>query len=202
MKIIGIVGGIASGKSAVAAELAALGAVVLDADRAAHEVIELPRVKQALVARWGSGILGKSGEVNRQAVARQVFSPQPSGKTELRFLEQTLHPPIRQQFEAKLDRLAKTGVPAAVIDAPLLLEAGWESLCDRVIFVDSAREKRLERAARREWSAEDFSRREQAQMPIEEKRSRATHMLANEGSPQALRALVQGFWKALIDGKS
>lgn len=194
MKIFGIVGGIASGKSAVSAELAALGATVLDADRTAHEVIQLPAVKQALVDRWGSGIIAASGEVNRQAVAKQVFSSQPNSESELRFLEQTLHPPIRQQFEAELERLAEKGVPAAVIDAPLLLEAGWGSLCDGVIFVDSTREKRLERAALRGWSEEDFSLREQVQMPIEEKKSIATHVVANEGSLDALKAQVRDFW--------
>jgi len=194
MHIFGIVGGIASGKSAVSAELAALGATVLDADRTAHEVIQLPDVKQALVDRWGSGILTDSGEVNRQAVAEQVFSSQPNSEAELRFLEQTLHPQIRLQFEAELDRLAKKGVPAAIIDAPLLLEAGWGSLCDGVIFVDSTREKRLERAALRGWSEEDFSLREQAQMPIKEKKSSATHVVANDGSLEALKTQVRDFW--------
>jgi len=197
MHIIGITGGIASGKSAVSSELAALGASVLDADRAAHEIINLPDVQQALVDRWGSGILGESGKVNRQAVAQQVFSPQPDSNAELRFLEQTLHPQIRLQFEAELDRLAQKGVPAAVIDAPLLLEAGWESLCDAVLFVDSTREKRFERAARRGWSEEDFSLREQAQMPIEGKRSRATQVIANQGSLEALKSQVRDFWKRL-----
>jgi len=98
MKIIGIAGGIASGKSAVSAELAALGAAVLDADQAAHTVINLPEVKQALVDRWGSEILADSGEVNRQAVAQQVFSSHPGSEAELRFLEQTLHPQIRLQL--------------------------------------------------------------------------------------------------------
>ena len=145
MHIIGIVGGIASGKSAVSAELESLGAVVLKADQAAHEVINLPEVKESLVTRWGSSILTDSEEIDRRAVAERVFSPEPGSDQELHFLEQTLHPQIRKRFEAELQRLAQRGVPAAVLDAPLLLEAGWESLCDAVVFVDSAREKRLER---------------------------------------------------------
>jgi len=200
MHLLGITGGIASGKSAVAAELAALGAVVLDADRAAHEVINLPDVRQALVDRWGSAVLGDSGKVNRQAVAERVFSGQPDSNAELRFLEQTLHPPIRLQFEAQLGRLAQEGVPAAVIDAPLLLEAGWESLCDAVIFVDSTREKRLQRAVLRGWSEEDFSLRELAQMPIEEKKGRATHVVANQGSLEALNSQVRDIWERLSSG--
>jgi len=198
MHIIGITGGIASGKSAVSAELAALGVAVLDADRAAHEVINLPAVKQALVDRWGSAILGDSGEVNRQAVAKRVFSSQSDSSAELQFLEQTLHPQIRLQFEAELVRLAEEGVPAVVIDAPLLLKAGWESLCDAVLFVDSTREKRLERAAQRGWSEKDFSLREQAQMPIEEKRNRVTHVVANHGSLEALKAQVRDFWERFM----
>jgi len=199
LHIFGIAGGIASGKSAVSAELAALGAVVLDADQAAHAVINLPDVQQALVDRWGSEILRESGEVNRQAVAERVFSSQPGSEAELRFLEQTLHPQIRLQFEAELERLAEKGVSAAVIDAPLLLEAGWGSLCDGVIFVDSGREKRLKRAVLRGWSEEDFSLREQAQMPIEEKRRQATHVVTNNGSLEVLKAQVQDCWKLLVN---
>ncbi len=207
MQILGIVGGIASGKSAVSAELAALGAVVLDADQTAHEVINLPEVKQKLVERWGSAILresslGKSGEIDRSAVAKRVFSGQDASRAELQFLEQTLHPTIHQQFEKELGRLAQQGVPAAVIDAPLLLEAGWGSLCKEVIFVDSPRETRLCRAQARGWSEEEFSRREQAQMPIEEKRVQATQILANEGSREALRALVHDFWESFVSGSS
>lgn len=197
MKIIGIVGGIASGKSVVSAELAALGAAVLDADQTAHEIINHPEVQQALVDRWGSSILGDSGEIDRQAVAERVFTSQTDSDAELQFLEKTLHPPIRRQFEAQLKELSKKGVPASVIDAPLLLEAGWENLCDVVVFVDSSQAKRLERTIQRGWSAQDFSLREQAQMPIEEKRGRATHILSNEGSPEALKALVAGFWESL-----
>ncbi|MCA9232701.1 MAG: dephospho-CoA kinase [Planctomycetales bacterium] len=195
MQILGVVGGIASGKSAVSAELAALGAVVLDADQAAHSAINLPEVKQQLVDRWGVGVLAESGDVDRAAVARRVFSGSGEDNAELRFLEQTLHPRIRQQFQAELARLAPTGVPAVVIDAPLLLEAGWENLCDEVIFVDSARRVRLARAAQRGWTEQDFSRREQAQMPIEEKKRKATQIIRNDGTRAALKARVFEIWQ-------
>ena len=201
MRILGIVGGIASGKSAVSAELAALGAAVLDADQAAHEIIDSPSVKQVLVDRWGKGILADSGNINRQAVAEQVFSSNPDSESELEFLEKTLHPQIRKKFEAEIDRLAKNGTPAAVIDAPLLLEAGWESICDGVIFVDTPRDIRQKRATQRGWSEEDFALREQAQMPIEKKKSKSTHIIANDGTLETLKANVRLFWDQFTLGK-
>ena len=198
MRIIGLVGGIASGKSTVAAELAALGATVLDADAAAHHALERPAVKGALVERWGEGILDSSGQVDRNAVARRVFSSATEQNTELEFLEGLLHPLVRRQFESELARLAESRVPAVVIDAPLLLEAGWEDLCDSVIFVDSPAEVRTQRGTSRNWSAADFARREASQMPIEEKRRRATDLIPNRGSREELRQAVGTFWDSTI----
>ena len=197
MKIIGLTGGIASGKSAVAAELAALGAVVLDADRAAHEVIDSPTVQQALVERWGKEVLKASGEIDRGAIAEQVFSDDQKGRAELRFLEATLHPRIRKQFQTKLAELAAEGTAVAVIDAPLLLEAGWEDLCDSLVFVDSPLPDRLERASRRNWTEAEFTKREALQMPIAEKRGRSTYLLANAGSLESLRDQVRAFWASI-----
>jgi len=202
MKIIGLIGGIASGKSAVAQDLAALGAVVLNADQAAHQVINIPSVQQALVARWGDGILKQSestgpSKVDRAAAAEHLFPDQGADRNELRFLESLLHPKIRQQFEAELARLASAGTAIAVIDAPLLLEAGWESLCDHLVLVDSPRTMRLERARLRNWTEQEFAKREACQLPIAIKRERSTHILANAGTRADLRNEVQAFWSTL-----
>ena len=187
MKILGLTGGIASGKSAVAAELAVMGAVVLDADLAAHEVINQLSVQRELVTRWGAEILAKDGEIDRSAIARRVFSDDPSSRAELDFLEETLHPRIREQFESRLAELEAAGAEVVVIDAPLLLEAGWEDLCDALIYVDSSRSDRLERAKLRNWTEAEFAKREALQMPIAEKRQRSTHILANSGTLESLR---------------
>jgi len=197
MKTIGLTGGIASGKSAVAAELATLGAVVLDADQAAHKVLNLPTVQQTLVERWGKEVLQVSGEIDRAAVALRVFSDKQADRSELRFLEKTLHPKIREQFQAKLAELAAQGTVCAVIDAPLLLEAGWENLCDCLVFVDSPLVDRLERAKLRNWTKAEFSQREALQMPIAEKRERSTHVLANSGNWADLHDQVRVFWASL-----
>ena len=201
MHVIGLAGGIASGKSTVAAELAALGAVVLDADRAAHQAINRPEVKQTLVERWGEAILDGSGEVLRQAIAERVFSPSLADNQELEFLENLLHPLVRRQFESELAPLSQRGVAAAVIDAPLLLDAGWEDLCDFIVFVESNEQDRVQRAGPRNWSHSEISRREAAQMPIDEKRSRATHVIRNLGSRGDLKGEVQAFWNSIFPEK-
>jgi dephospho-CoA kinase len=201
MLIIGLTGGIASGKSAVAQELAALGAVVLNADEAAHRVISAPDVQSLIVERWGPGILKPDGGTDRRAVAKRVFGPTSESREQLDYLESVLHPRIRAEFTAELERLRSSGIKAAVIDAPLLLEAGWDEICELLIFVDSPREDCKRRAQTlRNWSSEEFAAREAAQMPIEEKRQRATHVIANDGTLDELRARVRELWQSLPIG--
>lgn len=196
MLIIGLTGGIASGKSTVANELAELGAVVLNADEAAHRVINAPEVRAELVTRWGDSILLASGDVNRRAVAERVFDKNAAATAERAFLENLLHPRIRAEFEAEIERLRETGAFGVVIDAPLLLEAGWDGICDAVVFVDSPFADSRKRAEKlRNWSLAEFEARMAAQMPIEEKRNRASHVIENDGSLVELRDRVREFWQ-------
>ena len=198
MLVIGLTGGIASGKSAVAAALARRGAVVFDADRMGHRVLEEPEVREQLLARWGREILAPDGQIARPAVAARVFGDTPAAANELQFLEQTLHPRIRAAIEAEIRILPDDAVPAVVIDAPLLIESGWNAVCQAILYVDAPREIRLQRAKGRGWSAEEFSRREAAQMPIEEKRRRSTYVIYNAGTLAELEAEVDRFWVSVV----
>ena len=198
MRTIGLVGGIASGKSTVAAELAKQGAVVLDADVAAHEVINRPEVKQVLIQRWGPELLDDAGNVDRAVVASRVFSGDDNARQELEFLESLLHPLIRGDFESQLASLATSGCPAAVIDAPLLLEAGWGEMCDVILFVESPISDRFSRTKSRNWSASEIERREAQQMTIEEKRLKSTHIVENRGSLAELSKEVQRIWQQIL----
>lgn len=198
MKVIGLVGGIASGKSLVAEYLEERGAAVFHADAAAHQAIDSPSVKQTLVERWGRSILDAAGNVDRKAVGKIVFAADAKGRPEKQFLEQTLHPQIRRQFVDSLSRWENAGTDVAVLDAPLLLEAGWQDLCDIVLFIDSPREKRLERAKQRNWTEAEFSNREGSQMPIEEKKRLATHVMPNHDTVESLRHRVTAFWESLM----
>jgi dephospho-CoA kinase len=209
MHILGIVGGIASGKSTVSTRLSELGAVVLDADKAAHEALNQRDVQKALVARWGPEILDGQGQVDRKAIAGRIFATPVENPEDLSeqqaetqsnrlFLEQTIHPRVHQQFVQKIDQLTKRGVAITVIDAPLLLEADWGSVCDDIVFVDCPVETRLERALLRGWTKRQFYQREAAQWSIEEKQRASTIRIDNSGiSESELVQRVQQLWDNL-----
>jgi dephospho-CoA kinase len=199
MKIIGLVGGIASGKSLAARMLVELGAVHLDADRAGHAVLaEDLKVRQALIDRWGKAILGAEGGVDRSAVANRVFAKSEASTSDRKFLEDLLHPRIRERLNTERDEAVATGKAAIVLDAPLLLEADWGSLCDVVLMIDSPRELRLKRAASRGWTAVEFDEREAAQWPAEEKRRHADVVIPNYGTLDDLRGAIDQFWAHYI----
>jgi len=198
MLTLGLVGGIASGKSQVASSLHDLGATVLDADRAGHEVLRQPDVIAALKARWGDGILDSSGQVSRREVAKIVFA---DGKDkEKEFLEQLTHPRIQMRMQQEIARAQALSPPprVLVLDAALLFEAGWDKLCDKNLFVDAPRDLRLERAVSRGWSAQQFAAREAAQLPVEDKRARADIVIRNVRTLEALREVVRLTWRDLL----
>ncbi len=226
MKVVGVLGGIASGKSLVCRELERLGAYVLDADKLGHEVLDLPEVQATLFERWGTDVRGKDGRIDRAKVGRIVFGPPPRGPEERRFLESVTHPRISARIA---DRLAEIRASAArersgqggevgavdpiaahtedraedrvdavvVLDAALLLEAGWRPFCDEILFVECPEGVRRERALARGWSEENWRAREAAQKSLEEKRQVSTGTLDNSGSSADTIGQVQDFWRRL-----
>jgi dephospho-CoA kinase len=199
MKTIGLVGGVASGKSLVAKMLVELGAGLLDADRTGHAVLtEVQAVRRKLRARWGDAVFSPDGSVDRRAIAKRVFGTGGTAELDRRFLEDLLHHRIRRRLLQTKDQFAAEGRPAVVLDAPVLLEAGWGPMCDILLMVDVPREIRLKRSLSRGWTDEEFSRREAAQWPIDDKRREAHFMIANDGSEDELREAVQEFWHAHV----
>lgn len=184
--VIGIVGGIGSGKSAVARAFGALGCEVADSDGLARRVLSEPEVVARIAAIAGPDVVAADGSIDRAALARAIFA---SADTR-RAVEGVMHPRIealrRAQFAA-----APASTPAFVIDAPLLLEVGLDRECNAVVFVDAPDAVRLERVARtRGWSPAELSRREAAQLPLAEKRRRATDVVVNDAAPDELPARV------------
>lgn len=199
LPVIGLLGGIASGKSVVAAMLCELGAGHLDADRAGHDVLRLPEVESAARDRWGEEIFGPDGHIDRARLGAKVFAPSPEGTAERRFLEELTHPRIGQLLiEQAVDYARDPDVRALVMDAPVMMEAGWEHVCDRLVYVDAPREVRLSRALKRGWSKEDFSAREEAQTSPDLKKARADVIIDNSGSLESTRAQVERFWRGFI----
>ena len=198
MVVIGVTGGIASGKSLVADQLGQLGALVLAADQIGHAVLREPEVRSALSARWGPGILDEAGEIRRSAVAEKVFAPPPEGPRELAFLERWTHPRISARLVDELHSFARQGdVSAVVLDAAVLYKAGWDAHCDIIIFVEVESAIRAARARQRGWSAAQWQAREAAQPPLALQRARAHVVLDNSGTREQLMAQVAKFWQSL-----
>lgn len=200
--VVGLIGGIGSGKSLAAASLAERGATLLDADAIGHVLLDQSPSRDRVLERFGEQILapwteeGVRRPIDRRALGALVFA-RPEA---LRDLEAILHPAMRKTFEKAIGRESRRGkVPAIVLDAAILYEAGWDTLCDAVVFVDASPETRLARLeASRGWTAEVLAAREKAQGPLEEKRRQADHVLPNEGTPEALEVAIRNLWPALI----
>ena len=195
--VLGVTGGIASGKSTVARILQDEGCVVAFSDDLAREAYLDPAIRDQLLAWWGDRVLerrsgdaaggGSAPSIDRRAVAEIVFAS-PDDRA---LLEGLVHPWIARRREA-LFAAAPAGTRALVIDAPLLHEAGLAGLCDRVIFVETPEEQRISRAqATRGWTPAELARREAAQWPLDRKRSLADHVVRNDGDPASLRAQVR-----------
>lgn len=199
MKTIGILGGVASGKSVVARRLEELGAEVLDADVVAHEVLREDGVKSALRARFGDRVVGQDGQIDRKAVAKIVFADDDAGRRALADLEAIVHPRIGQRLRRRIDEIQQHGTAKAIVlDAAVMMKAGWHKLCDTMLFVDASPEVRAARAQSRGWSPQEVAAREARQTPVMEKRAIADVVIDNSGSLDDTFAQVDRFWRNIL----
>ncbi len=198
MKLIGIVGGIASGKSFVSRAFQDLGAKWINADALVHVVYRESAIIQTLCQRWGPGVLDEQGQVDRTQLAARVFAPTMEAQMELEWLESLVHPLVKDQILRQLDEWRNDPtVEVVVLDAPVLLKAGWDKLCDELVFVDASESQRWERVQARGWTWEQWQQRESQQTPLLEKLARSTRTIDNNGSPESTRIQVQQIWLAL-----
>jgi len=187
-RVIGLAGGIAAGKSTVAAMFERFGARVIDADAIARDALDSKEVREKLQRHWGAGMFDGAGEPDRAKIAEIAFKD----PDKLRELTAWVHPPTLRRMRTKLERaLRDSAVPLVIIDAPLLIEADLDAWCDAVVFVEAEPALRAERArSARGWSQEEIHRRESAQSPLAEKRQRADVIVDNSGSSEETRAQV------------
>ncbi len=192
--VVGLIGGIGSGKSQVAAAFAARGACIVSGDALAHEALRQPGVKAEISARWGGGVFDDSGEVARGKLAAVVFAD----PAERRALEAMVHPWIRKRIREEVEAARREpAVRLVVLDAAIMLETGWNEICDRLVYVDAPNEVRQRRVAgQRGWSAADLEAREAAQLPLTEKAARADHALDNSGSLDRLGQEVEALLRS------
>jgi len=186
--VIGLVGGIGAGKSAAARCFAARGGFVIDADALGHEALRRPEIVERIVDRWGEGVRKPDGSLDRRAIARIVFaSPEQRNA-----LERLVFPHIGERCRQEIERgMADPAARFVVLDAAVLLEAGWNTGVDRIVYVEAPREVRLARLASRSgWTDADLAAREAAQWPAEAKKARADAVIVNAADPAALQEQV------------
>ena len=200
MIVIGLVGRIGAGKSTVARRFAELGATVIDADRIAHDVLAEESVVAALRDRFGPGVLDPQGRITRRWIAERVFGPGPDSARELAWLEALVHPRVHRRIATALEACRREGVGVAVLDVPLLLQAGWAHTCTRIVVVECPDAIRRSRLAARGWSAEEQEARETAwnrRYSADDLPAAKTTTVDTSGDLAYTRAQVDSIWSQL-----
>ena len=195
MKAIGLTGGIGSGKSTVSQFLAELGATIIDADKIGHEVLK-PDTEawREVVAAFGKQIVTTNGTINRDKLGTIVFD---NSEARAR-LNQIMHPRIYNVVKTRLEDCRRKGVAVVVLEAPLLLEAGWTSLVDEVWVTTAAEDTVLKRLRERTGLSESKSRaRIRSQLPTEKRIKQADVVIDTDCNLDELKAKVKGLWQGL-----
>jgi dephospho-CoA kinase len=184
--VIGLTGGVASGKSTVAAAFAAHGLQVVDADRVARRVVARPETAARIRERFGDGVFDAAGSLLRERLAERVFSDAEARAD----LEAITHPEIRKEILAAIAAAEANG-ESVVVDAPLLVEGGLIDRCDTSVFVEADEAARRARAKARGWSDDELARREQNQAPLSVKKSRCAYTIRNNRSLEDIPRQVE-----------
>jgi dephospho-CoA kinase len=193
--VIGVTGGIGSGKSLAAGMLAELGCAVIDADSLGHDVLTEPEVRDALVAMWGPRVLKEDRQIDRGEVAKIVFSDQ----AELERLTDISYPRIALRIERQIAQLRqRPDVPAIVLDAAVLFEAGWDAFCTHILFIDAPAQLRADRSAQRGWTRSHWLKREKSQIPLDTKRDRCYRRVDNSSSVTHLREQIRRIYHQIL----
>ncbi|MBI4510746.1 MAG: dephospho-CoA kinase [Deltaproteobacteria bacterium] len=197
MKVIGLTGGIASGKSLVARLLSDLGAHVIDADVLARKVVEpCQPAYHDIVRELGRDVLAQDGTIDRKKLGAMVFADEAKRSR----LNAITHPRIAALARKEMDRLALEGEQVVIYEAALIVENGLHAAMDGLIVVSAPPEVQLERVMRRDGLDEESARaRLAAQLPLEEKLEVATHVIDNSGALEDTRAQVSRTWESLKD---
>jgi dephospho-CoA kinase len=199
MIVIGLTGGIGTGKSEVARILQGLGAVLVNADQVGHEAYQPhSEIWQEVVKAFGEEILQSNGEIDRKKLGSIVFShPQ-----HLARLNQIMHPRMAAIVARRIERLREEGALVVVVEAALLFEAGWDSLVDEVWAVDSTVEVVISRLqARNGLSEEEIRKRINSQMPAKERLVRSDVVINNSRDVANLERAVQSLWNNRVKEK-
>jgi dephospho-CoA kinase len=197
--VLGLTGGIGTGKSEVTRALAGLGASVIDADRVGHEAYRPHQgIWQEVVQAFGEEILQPDGEVDRKALGAIVFS-QPDARAKLNGI---MHPWMAKEIERRIDQMRQDGVEVVVLEAALLIEAGWQGLVDELWVTTADEEEAVTRVSLRSGLSEEQVRGRMAtQMPVAEKIRQADVVIDNSGNLEGLQRRVAQEWNVRVKGR-
>ncbi len=170
---------------------------VVDGDTAGHRVLTHPEVKTQIRQRFGDSVFTAEGEIDRRALGTVVFGS--ANRQALDDLESIVHPEIRQELKRLIETHRASGeVQAIILDAAVLLEAGWDGLSPTIVFVDTPYEQRLARVKSRGWSESELKEREASQLPLKVKRDKSHATIDNSASLDEAAHQLETIVKQLI----
>ena len=174
--------------------------VVVSGDEIGHQALKDTSVQDQILKRFGNSVFSGPGEISRAALGREVFGPSDSHRRARAVLESIVHPKIREGIIREIERArSHEDIEAVLLDAAVLLEAGWDDLCDAVVFVDVPESLRLDRVMRsRGWTEEEFRKREASQRSLAVKKARAEGVVDNSGAVSDAAARLEEFVRHLI----
>jgi dephospho-CoA kinase len=194
MRVIGLTGGIGSGKSTVSRFLAELGAVIIDADKIGHQVLETDsEARRQVVVAFGKKVLTPEGHINRKKLGKLVFKEREA----LSRLNRIMHPRIYDAIKAQLEQHRKQGADMVVIEAPLLIEAGLATMVDEVWVTVAPQATVLERLEQVGMSGTEAMARIGSQLPAEERSKHADVVIDTDCSLDELKGKVSRLWQRI-----
>jgi dephospho-CoA kinase len=192
MRIIGLTGGIGSGKSTVADFLAELGAAVMDADKIGHAVLKTDtEVQRQIVEAFGTDILDSAGNIDRKKLAAIVFN----SREALIKLNLITHPSIYRRMQSDIEKYRKQGVDILIIEAPLLIEAGWATKVDKIWVTVTPQDVIVERLKKKGISVKDIQARMHLQTPPEERIKLADFVINTNMPLNELKKTIGELWQ-------
>ena len=198
MKVIGLTGGIGSGKSTVSRFLTELGAVILDADKVGHDALEDTGIRQKIVSAFGEQVLTPNRNIDRKKLGELVFGDADS----LAKLNQIMHPRMYQIVKVQLEEYRQQGVDVVVLEAPLLIEAGWTPLVDDIWVTAASEDTVIKRLQERAGLSEAESlARIRSQISNDERIKQADVVIDTDCSLDELKMKVEKLWRKLRAGE-
>ncbi len=202
--VIGVVGGIGSGKSFFTQTLAKRkNLVIVNGDAVGHALLLRPEIRARIRDRFGASVIAADGNINRRVLGQLVFGTTPEQVRAKADLEAIVHPPLTAELQRQISEAQAAGhADAIILDAAILLEVGWRKFCNAVVMIDVPSEIRWQRVhATRGWSLSEFQAREASQMSIAEKQAAADYTIRNVGPEDEVAEKCLQVWNQIMDGR-